>query len=759
MLRFYQGRRFVQLSAWRVMRNLRALLCLVFISLSASIFFSVSVYADDAKQKPVLAHSGEVEPISLTSYLAVYEDSSRQLDFAQIRSAPLVSQFKQNFPAAESFDFGFNRSSYWFRLRLVNASAESLPRLLQIDYPLLNRIEMFYPQADGEYLSKVTGFDQPFSTYAYPNRHFVFPLELPANSDQLLYFRIDAIDAMVVPAKLWDPESFYLYERTDYFGQAFYFGMAGAMVLFNLLFFLGAARNSNYLLYVSFGTCFILTIASKNGLAHEYLWPQAQAFSNITVVAGFALSLGTLMIFMRQMLDTKLNLPRADKLLKLIISLLLITPFFLAYSLQTFITKAAALYGIAALVILITSIYCAWQRQRSAYFFVAAFSFWILGTAFVVLRAFGLMSTSFLTVYGIQIGSIFEMLLLALALADRFNVLRRENEAARSGAIQAQETLVTELRDSEQMLEVNVQLRTYSLAQTLSRLRQARDELVESAKLAALGSMVASVSHELNRPIGNAVMIASALEDVTKELHTQFNAGALRKSTLAGYIEKTGPMAKMVLNTCKSAADLVTSFKRLAVDQTTEKRREFNLRSVVEDIVTTQGLSYKREPWVFLVEIPPGLVCNGYPGPLGQIIANIMQNAVSHAFVGRADGCLRIQAQCNEDVIEMNFIDDGIGIAANVVGHIFDPFFTTKSHAGGSGLGLTISLNIATGVLGGGLRCDSAVGQGTTFMLWFPVVAPVNRQKDHELLLDGTSNRTVHDATKASRINTDKQAH
>jgi signal transduction histidine kinase len=733
MLRLYQGRRFVQLSARRVMCNLRALLCLVFISFSTSFFLSVSVYADDVQQKPVLALAGAVEPISLISYLAVYEDSSRQLDFAQIRSAPLANQFKQNFPAAESFDFGFNQSSYWFRLRLVNASAEALPRLLQIDYPLLTRIEMFYPQANGEYLSKVTGFDQPFSTYAYPNRHFVFPLELPANSDQLLYFRIDAIDAMVVPVKLWDPESFYLYERTDYFGQAFYFGMAGAMVLFNLLFFLGAARNSNYLLYVSFGTCFILTMANKNGLAHEFLWQNATTWSNISEVSGFALSLGTLMIFMRRMLDTKMNLPRADKLLKLIISLLFITPFFLAYSLQTFITKAAALYGIAALVILVTSIYCAWQRQRSAYFFVAAFSFWVLGTAFVVLRAFGLMSTNFLTVYGIQIGSIFEMLLLALALADRFNVLRRENEAARSGAIQAKEALVTELRDSEQMLEVNVQLRTYSLAQTLSRLRKARDELVQSAKLAALGSIVASVAHELNRPIGNAVMSASALEDVTNELHGQFNAGTLRKSTLAAFIEKTGPMAKMVLNACKSAADLVASFKRVAVDQTTEKRREFNLRSVVEDIVATQKLSYRREPWEFLLEVPQDLICDSYPGPLGQIIANLMQNAVLHGFAGRRDGCLRIQAQYNEDVIEMNFVDDGIGIAASVLGHIFDPFFTTKSHAGGSGLGLTISMNIATGVLGGGLRCNSVVGEGTTFRLWFPVVAPENRKKnDHE---------------------------
>jgi PAS domain S-box-containing protein len=297
---------------------------------------------------------------------------------------------------------------------------------------------------------------------------------------------------------------------------------------------------------------------------------------------------------------------------------------------------------------------------------------------------------------------------------------------------------VTEKHDIEnEVLELNETLedrvieRTEELQQanqelesTLDTLNMAQEELVRSEKLAALGALVAGIAHELNTPIGNSLMVASTLVDRTRALSKNFNEG-LKRSLLEKYINDASQAGDILERNLSRAANLVTSFKQVAVDQTSSQRRQFSLAEVVDEIILTLSPTIKKTSFSVEAHIPDDLLMDSYPGPLGQVLTNLINNAFLHGFEGRDAGVVMIDAQpVADDYIELTIRDNGIGIPAHNLNRIFDPFFTTKLGAGGSGLGLPITHNIVSSVLGGRIRLQSEVDIGTTFVLVLPLVAP-----------------------------------
>jgi signal transduction histidine kinase len=265
-------------------------------------------------------------------------------------------------------------------------------------------------------------------------------------------------------------------------------------------------------------------------------------------------------------------------------------------------------------------------------------------------------------------------------------------------------------------------------AHAYRQLQEAQSQLVEQEKLAALGALMAGVAHELNTPIGNSLLIASTLEQKTAELEAAMNGPGLRRSALAAYIEDARKASELVMRGLHSAADLVASFKQVAVDRTTEQRRRFHLHQVTHEIVATMMNRIRAAGHAIAFDVPEGLELDSYPGPFGQVIAYFINNALLHAFDGRKpgqqSGTMRIAAAPGPDGrVTIAFSDDGAGIAPEHLSRIFDPFFTTKLGRGGSGLGLSISYNIVTGLLGGQIAVASS-GAGTTFTLELPLVAP-----------------------------------
>jgi PAS domain S-box-containing protein len=281
----------------------------------------------------------------------------------------------------------------------------------------------------------------------------------------------------------------------------------------------------------------------------------------------------------------------------------------------------------------------------------------------------------------------------------------------------------SEIKALNEQLEQRVEQRTAELTETLGTLKRAQDELVQSEKLASLGQLVAGVAHELNTPIGNALITTSALGDATREFDLVLKKGNMKRSTLAHFVAQCLEGTSLAERSLHRASDLLRSFKQVAVDRASERRREFDLREMVSEVVDTirpniKGLSCKMS-----VEIPTGIMLQSYPGPLGQVVINLAMNAVVHAFDGRVNGSVVLHVESAEDAfVTLVCTDDGNGIASEHLARIFEPFFTTKLGQGGSGLGLAIVHRLVTQVLCGQITVDSRIGVGTAFRLRLPYV-------------------------------------
>lgn len=277
-----------------------------------------------------------------------------------------------------------------------------------------------------------------------------------------------------------------------------------------------------------------------------------------------------------------------------------------------------------------------------------------------------------------------------------------------------------------QDLENRVSARTAELSAALDTLKHAQSELLQKDKLASLGALVAGVAHELNTPLGNSILVASSLELAAKSLGDGMQSGRLTKSGAAGMIDQLVQGTTLLTRNLERASALIVNFKQVAVDQTSEHRRKFALARMLQEVVETLQPQFKHTPHTVRVEAPEGIEMDSYPGPLGQVITNLVMNGLLHAFDKSRPGTLLIQVvRLNSAVARLLVQDDGNGIAPEHLPKVFDPFFTTKLGQGGSGLGLNIVFNIVVSTLGGEIRVASEPGQGTTFTLDIPLQAPL----------------------------------
>ncbi len=288
------------------------------------------------------------------------------------------------------------------------------------------------------------------------------------------------------------------------------------------------------------------------------------------------------------------------------------------------------------------------------------------------------------------------------------------------------ETLNAELEHRVRLRTAELETTNLELSATLETLHRAKDQLVQSEKLAALGALVAGVSHELNTPIGNGLTVASALEH-RMEVFASKIEGGLRRSELQSFVEETRFAAEIITRNLGRAGHLVSSFKQVAVDQTSSQRRVFSLASLVSEILLTLSAVLKKYTCVVAIDVPADIMLESYPGPLGQVLTNLINNALLHGFDPQGTGSVIIAAHRDVDTpgwVQLVVRDTGKGIPPESLNRIFEPFFTTRLGQGGSGLGLHIVHNIVGGVLGGEIKVSSEPGLGAEFSVTLPLLAP-----------------------------------
>jgi signal transduction histidine kinase len=296
---------------------------------------------------------------------------------------------------------------------------------------------------------------------------------------------------------------------------------------------------------------------------------------------------------------------------------------------------------------------------------------------------------------------------------DEIGVMARAIEVFRENAI-AKVEAEEELRRSKQRTE-----------NAYMELRKTQDSLIEAEKLAALGGLVAGVAHEVNNPVGISLTVASSLARRCELFSDELARGELKRSQLTEFIQRNREAATQLVANLQRAGELIQSFKQVAVDRSHIERRVFDLKELMEQVIASlrPGLSKSRVTLTFTCE--PGITMDSYPGPYGQVVTNIVLNAVAHAFPPGQSGTMEVHAALEDaDQVAITFSDNGRGMAPDVRRRAFEPFFTTRRSQGGTGLGLHIVHNIITGRLGGRISISSEPERGTTFRVVIPRAAP-----------------------------------
>ncbi|MDF5738471.1 MULTISPECIES: trifunctional serine/threonine-protein kinase/ATP-binding protein/sensor histidine kinase [unclassified Nostoc] len=270
-------------------------------------------------------------------------------------------------------------------------------------------------------------------------------------------------------------------------------------------------------------------------------------------------------------------------------------------------------------------------------------------------------------------------------------------------------------------LEQKVSDRTQQLSQVLEELKTTQDHLVESKKMAALGSLVAGVAHEVNTPVGTSITLVSTLIDKTTALITTVEQGQLKRADLTNYLNIAKECGDIILTNLNSAAELVQSFKQVAVDQTNLEQRTIRVKVYLEETLFSLAPNLRKTLHTVTITGDDTVTISSYPGALAQVVTNLVMNSLMHAYQPEESGEMHFQVLQQADQVIIQYRDHGCGIPEEHLSRIFEPFFTTARHRGGTGLGLHIVYNLVTQKLGGRINVQSEVGKGTLFIVTLPL--------------------------------------
>jgi signal transduction histidine kinase len=261
-----------------------------------------------------------------------------------------------------------------------------------------------------------------------------------------------------------------------------------------------------------------------------------------------------------------------------------------------------------------------------------------------------------------------------------------------------------------------------ALESALTSLKDAQGELVRQEKLASLGRLVAGVAHEINTPLGICVTATSHLVEELKLTREDMAAGTLDEDGLNQFFGIIDQSLRIMTTNTQRAAALVRSFKQVAVDQSSDDIRSFNLRKYLDEVLLSLQPKLKGKPVVVEIDCPANIEMASFPGAVSQIVTNMVVNSLVHGFEEGQPGKIKITGKVDGDFVDFDYSDDGAGMDNSTLAQLFDPFFTTKRGTGGSGLGAHILYNLVTGALGGTVKVVSAPGMGLHYKLRFPKI-------------------------------------
>lgn len=274
--------------------------------------------------------------------------------------------------------------------------------------------------------------------------------------------------------------------------------------------------------------------------------------------------------------------------------------------------------------------------------------------------------------------------------------------------------------ENRQYIENELRKRNDELAKSMETLKLAKDQLVESERMASLGGLVAGIAHDVNTPLGVGVTAASFLQERINSINAAFSDKTLTNKSMAGFINEAEQTTQLLLTNLNRASDLIASFKQVAVDQTSEAERVFNLNSYLHEILQSLQPSFKQTQHSVTIQCPEYLEIRCAPGVIAQITTNMIVNSIIHGFEDTRKGKISLTVTEEDEEIVIDYRDNGKGLESDSLAQLFDAFFTTKRSQGGSGLGTHIMYNLVTQALEGSIEAFSEPGKGLQYLIRFP---------------------------------------
>ncbi|MBF0289535.1 MAG: SpoIIE family protein phosphatase [SAR324 cluster bacterium] len=390
----------------------------------------------------------------LGPYLDILEDHSGQMTISDILALDQNSpRFRANTKKVPNF--GHTNSAIWLRFTVFNPHLNLEHLLLEIDYPIIHSIKIYQPDGQGNYIVKKGGTSVPFPEREVKHRHFVFNIDVHGEELQIVYLRFQSEDTIHLPLTLWQFTAFFEKDHQEQYFLGLYYGMILVMVIYNLFLFF-AVRDKAYLYYVLYITLFLFYQMSSDGLAFQYLWPNATKWGTWSLTLFILITDVFALLFARNFLNTKEHAPKSDKsiLLLVLLGLLGICSLFVL-DLSTVIQFGTIYTVIGALTLLIIGFWC-WKKEAIvAQYFLLAWSSLLLGVIVFSLADLGLLPAFFLTRYAIQMGFAFEVILLSFGLAHRINFLRKESESSQKEKSVAQQYALEQEQKLKQVILEN----------------------------------------------------------------------------------------------------------------------------------------------------------------------------------------------------------------------------------------------------------------------------------------------------------------